>query len=445
MDSDSSVSGYDVNDQWVKATKNKKKTKQKARLQVDKDKGHKEYEGCCAGDTVECCSPEKLVNVVELSNVCKQGQFKLESDGKPDSEASICKGGPGKPTCGEHVGDSNDGVQCGKCESWFHVACQNIPTPAHEALKKYEMLSWFCGECKKVASNTSGLIMALDKKVERLDKVVKDQLGRMVHCLREQERSVDNQTKLIERSIRENVAQKATYAEMVRGTCSEVVDKVSAKLTSLPQLASAQVASTDSQRISRAFDDFLDKERRKSNLVIHNLPEPDCASSQDRSEQDVRQFQELVKYAFRIHVKVTKAHRVGRIVPGRRRLLIVTLESPELKQDVLQMAPQLRNSPAWGNIYISPDLNKTEREAAMRLRGELKARRSAGEGDLAIRRGRIVSVSGKPAETVTKDRSMACAAGTNGCSASATASSDGNSYRVTDATRPSDKPIQRHA
>ena len=221
---------------------------------------------------------------------------------------------------------------------------------------------------KNMTADNSGLLLALDKKVDQLNRVVKDHLGRMVSCLREQERSVDNQTKLIERSIRETVAQKSTYAEMVKGTCSEVVDKVSAKLSSLPQLASTQMASRDAQSISQVFDDFLDKERRKNNLVVHNFPESDSEAPRDRSEQDARQFQELVRDAFRIQLRVTKSHRVGRIVSGRHRLLIVTLESPDLKQELLHLAPQLRNSPVWGNVYITPDLNKTEREAAMKLR-----------------------------------------------------------------------------
>ena len=60
-----------------------------------------------------------------------------------------------------------------------------------------------------MASNASCLIMTIDKKVEWLDKVMKEQFGCMVHHLHKQELSVDNQTKLIERSTGENVAHKA--------------------------------------------------------------------------------------------------------------------------------------------------------------------------------------------------------------------------------------------
>ena len=63
-----------------------------------------------------------------------------------------------------------------------------------------------------------------------------------------------------------------------------------------------------------------------------------------------------------------------------------------MKGDVLRLAPQLRNSNSWSNIYITPDLTKEERDAARKVREELAARRSAGETNLTIRKGKVVSV-----------------------------------------------------
>ena len=91
-----------------------------------------------------------------------------------------------------------------------------------------------------------------------------------------------------------------------------------------------------------------------------------------------------------MNVAVARSFRVGKSVEGRDRLLIVTLEMPGVKQDVLRLAPQLRSSEKYGNVYITPDLTPAEREAAKKLRDELSARRKAGEVNLTICRGRIV-------------------------------------------------------
>ena len=79
------------------------------------------------------------------------------------------------------------------------------------------------------------------------------------------------------------------------------------------------------------IDDFLDKDKRKNNLVVHNLPEPDAGPIEDRSKQDVEQFQRVVKDTFKLQVKITKTFRVGKVTPGKPRLLIVTLDQTEAK------------------------------------------------------------------------------------------------------------------
>ena len=339
------------------------------------------------------------------------------------SDASFCKGGPGKLTCGEPVRHTDDGVQCEKCELWFHITCQEIPKKAYEALKKYKVLCWCCAECRDTLKvpkkDSSAVLTALEGKVDQLDKNIKDHLGKMVQCLREQERSVDQQTKMIERSIRESGTQKVTYAEMLKGSCSEVVEQVSAKLSTFPKLGAAPTGVKDVQNMSRVFDNFLDKDKRKCNLVIHNLPEADAASLAERSEQDTRDFQKMVRDTFKLQVRATRSFRVGKATADRPRLLIVTLESTELKHDLLQLAPQLRNSKDWGNIYISPDLTKTEREAARKLREELKARKAAGEEDLYIKKGRIVSSQGRRVGSTDADAHKLGSGEPNGSDSSA--------------------------
>ena len=307
------------------------------------------------------------------------------------SDTAFCKGGPGKEVCGEPVRSSDNGVLCDRCDHWFHASCQEIPKPAYEALVMYKVLSWLCPECKKSVKNGDGKRMnSLETRVEQLDKAMRDHAKLVTQSLKEQEAAVDNQTKLLERSIRELHNQKTSYADMVKGTCSEVVDKVSAKISSIPQGQLTRSESTNMVGVSKVFDNFLDKDRRKNNLVIHNLPEAAGVSKEDRAAHDLRLFQDLVKEMFQMSVAVARSFRVGRSVENRARLLIVTLETPGVKQDILRLAPQLRSSEKYGNIYITPDLTPAEREAAKKLRDELSARKKAGEVNITIRRGKIV-------------------------------------------------------
>ena len=308
------------------------------------------------------------------------------------SDASFCKGGLGK-TCGEPVRSSELGVSCDKCERWFHASCQGIPKPAYEALTKYKVLAWLCPDCKgSLKSQDSPSLTVLESKLDQLTSVVDNHMKQVGLSLKEQERALDDQAKLIERSITDNQNQRASYAEIVKGTCSDVVEKVSAKVSIIPQTIATRAASKDMQNIGHVFDEFLEKDKRKNNLVIHNLPESEVSSLAERTEKDIKLFKDVMRDTFKMNVAVSKAFRVGKVVQTRPRLLIITLATPGVKGDILRIAPQLRNSDTWGNIYITPDLTKTEREAARKVREELATRRAAGESNLTICKGKIVSV-----------------------------------------------------
>ena len=137
----------------------------------------------------------------------------------------------------------------------------------------------------------------------------------------------------------------------------------------------------------------MDKEKRKLNVVVHNLPEQEGDSLPERMERDQHLFAEVIKEGMNLIVRPTKAFRVGKRVEDKPRLLIVSLESMDSKLEILKMAPQLRYLTKWQRIYVTPDLSKKEREESKRLRAELSARRQAGEEHLTIRRGKIVKTN----------------------------------------------------
>ena len=92
---------------------------------------------------------------------------------------------------------------------------------------------------------------------------MKEHVKLVTRSLREQEMAVENQTSLLERSVKELHSQKASYADMVKGSCSQVVEKVTAKISSIPQGPSEPAESRNMSGFAKVFDDFLDKDRRK--------------------------------------------------------------------------------------------------------------------------------------------------------------------------------------
>ena len=139
------------------------------------------------------------------------------------------------------------------------------------------------------------------------------------------------------------------------------------------------------------FDEYLENEKRKKNVVVFNMPEPDGATSNQQMEQDKYAFTQLVKEHLHINPRVESCWRVGRRSDNRHRLLVVTLGSEGEKWEILRQAPLLKDAGLSPRVYINPDLSAREREKAKQLREELASRKASGETNLIIRRGKIVN------------------------------------------------------
>ena len=403
-------------------------------IQIGSSDKEVEEVGVTPGSSARCPGMVKPVKKLEneayrLWGTNSNPNSRSNSDVGSDTATETCKGGPGKKVCGEPV---EDGVMCDSCGYWFHALCQQIPKPAITALKKHKVLSWLCDVCKVQITSGNGKSgnseSKVTKQLEALDKVVRDHINlieptlkahsefqsleakvdkleltvrnheKMVaNSMREQERAAEEQVRLLKRSFEQQSTQKTSYADMLKSTCSSVIKEVNTKLDAIPRLSMQRDEAKTVQDMSCIFDTYLDKDKRKLNVVVHNLPEESGETLAERSSKDQTAFQKVVKEGLKLSVRTSKSFRVGKKIPERPRLLIITIDTLEAKLDLLSKVPQLKDT-KWRNIYINPDLTKEEREEGRKLRAELKSRRQAGETNLSIRRGRVVSLPPKSSD-----------------------------------------------
>ena len=118
----------------------------------------------------------------------------------------------------------------------------------------------------------------------------------------------------------------------------------------------------------------------------------------ERSKKDIALFLSMIKEVMKIHATSSKSFRAGKKQEDRPRLLIITLDNPACKYDILRCAPQLRTTTEFGKVFITPDLTYKERETNRKLREELAVRRRAGEVNLTIKGGRIIKGAARASE-----------------------------------------------
>ena len=233
-------------------------------------------------------------------------------------------------------------------------------------------------------------IKKMSEEIESMAKTVTEHVKLVDRALRNQEEMAAKQENLITRSFKELHEQKVSYADIIKGSCAKVVKGVSVKFADMKK--QQEQVTTPTREIFSAIGTAMDKERRKLNVVVHNLEESQPSETESREKQDLLKFQAFIKDALNLNLRAVKSFRAGKTQEERPKLLVVILEDIATKIELLRMSSQLRSIPEWRHVFINPDLTPAEREANRKLCQELASRRAEGEANLMIRQGKIVSV-----------------------------------------------------
>ena len=266
--------------------------------------------------------------------------------------------------CNQVVTDDDDGCECDVCELWFHAECQNVTPIVYQAITdEQERLSWYCNYCHRGAKK-------LIKKIKKIEK------------------KQDDDTKEIKSAV-----ERITKLEESNNTTSERITKLEENNNETggnPVNIDTLVAS----KVSEEIEEYRERELRKLNIILHNVPESKEESVEERRADDTRMIKEIARKINVLQIEITKIVRLGeKPEAGKNRLMRVTLENTTQKRNMLQNAKKLRDAKdgIMDKIYISPDLSKKAREKGKKLRDELNRRRKNGEANLVISKGKIIT------------------------------------------------------
>ena len=154
--------------------------------------------------------------------------------------------------------------------------------------------------------------------------------------------------------------------------------------------ASESLAST----IVSTMNEEKEKERRRFNLIIHNVPESTADVLESHKTEDIGCATDIFNVYLGTKATVTKALRLGKKTEGanKPRLMKVTVDNLESKVYILCNCTKLRSadqSSYYSNIYITPDSTPTEREANRQLRTKLNILNKDSK-QYKIKNGKIV-------------------------------------------------------
>jgi len=137
----------------------------------------------------------------------------------------------------------------------------------------------------------------------------------------------------------------------------------------------------------------LEKEKRKTSIIIHGLAESGAQDSSERAEDDNCAMASMLQVMGCAEAKVTKAIRLGKYqtpnqagTSSKPRPVKVAFETEADKNEVLKSSKNLKTMEegAWSSVFLHQDLTMKERETRRALIQELKRRKTNGETDLIL-------------------------------------------------------------
>lgn len=119
--------------------------------------------------------------------------------------------------------------------------------------------------------------------------------------------------------------------------------------------------------------DEQEKELKKTNIVLFDLPEPSTTDTIDTAPTDTDTISKLLTEIDGENTcpKIIKIIRLGRPNPSKLRPCVVTLETREMKYKVLSNSKKLKESTQFSKVILKPDMTKLEQLANKRLVDEL--------------------------------------------------------------------------
>ena len=233
---------------------------------------------------------------------------------RPEESETVC------PTCNEEV--SSDGVECQWCRNWEHY------TRAAFSREEYDLLSlnnsrimFFCCECQ----------LKVNQAFEFFDDMVNRQnlIDRKLQCI---ERKLDT----LSRSV-----GSAQNDDVMLCDSAESGDSRPARPNEILPRPDSLTVGGISSAVASVIAEEKDKDKRKLNVILHNVDEPTAEDGLARKKTDMDVAAKIFQKNLGVSVKVTNAVRLGK-KSNKPCLLKISVDSQQSKAAVLQNCTKLK-------------------------------------------------------------------------------------------------------
>lgn len=229
--------------------------------------------------------------------------------------------------CNVEVQD--EGIQCELCDYWFCVPCSKMSNSFFDELVNSslsENIIWYCEGCNKAIPGVKKVLRVVNKMKES-----QDQMNARLDRMEEKLNNVDKQTELEE-----------------------------------------------DYKIDQALYDFKEREMRKNNVIIFNLPEPKANDNEEEKRLEESENIQKVCQSADVRFEVEEILRLGQKKTGQRakpRPVKVIFKDEVLKRKLIRNQEEVQRNTELKDVTITPDYAIRQRNMNEQMKTEVAKRR----------------------------------------------------------------------
>lgn len=262
------------------------------------------------------------------------------------------------PNCNNAVKPGSS-TQCDGCQSEMHLTCIGLNSEDIRITRhKSKSVKILCNTCNKYVSEL--------QDIKNLILSVKAEFAKNITTL-------------------ENKIQQLAQLEVIK----DIKNSIDDIKKDLNEVKNYQPVKNKTIVVEEIIQEISERDKRKRNLMVFNLPEPKSTNSQERVLEDRTQIIKILNLAN--YSNDFKIIRLGGFRDGYHRPIKVILDSENGVHNIIKVARSLKNMQGFENVTLSFDRTPVQVDYYRQLRSEMNDRISKGETNL-----RIQYVNGRP-------------------------------------------------
>lgn len=257
------------------------------------------------------------------------------------------------PNCNNAVKQGSS-TQCDGCQSDMHLTCIGLNSEDIRITRhKSKSVKILCNTCNKYVSELHD--------IKNLILSVKTEFTKNITTL-------------------ENKIQQLSQLDVIK----DIKNSIDDIKKDLNEVKNHQPVKNKTILFEEIIQEISERDKRKRNLMVFNLPEPTSTNPQERVLQDRTQINKILNLANYSNSNDFKIIRLGGFRDGYRRPIKVILDSENCVHNIIKVARSLKNMQGFENVTLSFDRTPGQVNYYRQLRSEMNDRISKGETNLRI-------------------------------------------------------------